>query len=241
MRTWRGPWPARAPNPHLPTTMRILLAEDDKMLGQGLERGLSQAGFAVDWVCDGAAAQAALQTDGHAVLLLDIGLPRQDGLQLLRWLRAERRDIPVLVVSARDAVSDRIAGLNLGADDYLSKPFDLDELIARVHALARRRHGRPQPELSLGALTLQPQRREVTLDGKAVSLSPREFDLLSALMERPGHVLSREQLEQQLYTWQDELSSNAVEVHVHHLRRKLGAAWVRNVRGVGYKLVDPAA
>ena len=221
--------------------MRILLAEDDKMLGQGLERGLSQAGFVVDWVRDGADAQAALQAGDHAVLVLDIGLPRQDGLQLLRWLRADRRDIPVLVVSARDAVSDRITGLNLGADDYLSKPFDLDELIARVHALARRRHGRPQPELRLGALMLQPQRREVTLEGKPVALSPREFDLLNALMERPGHVLSRDQLEQQLYSWQDELSSNAVEVHVHHLRRKLGTAWVRNVRGVGYKLVDPAA
>lgn len=226
--------------PDIPT-MRILLAEDDKMLGQGLERGLTLAGFAVDWVRDGLTAQQALQAGDPAVLLLDIGLPGQDGLQLLRWLRAERRDVPVLVVSARDAVSDRITGLNLGADDYLSKPFDLDELIARVHALARRRHGRTQPELSLGALSLHPQRREVTLEGKPVALSPREFDLLAALMERPGHVLSREQLEQQLYTWQDELSSNAVEVHVHHLRRKLGSAWVRNVRGVGYKLVDPAA
>lgn len=219
--------------------MRILLAEDDPMLGPGLERGLGMAGFAVDWVQDGAAAQTALEAGGHEVLVLDIGLPRQDGLQLLRWLRADQNDIPVLVVSARDGVNDRVTGLNLGADDYLTKPFDLDELIARVHALARRRQGRPQPEMRLGALMLQPQRREVTLAGKGVPLSPREFDLLAALMERPGHVLSREQLEQRLYSWQDEVASNAVEVHLHHLRRKLGAAWIRNVRGVGYKLVEP--
>ncbi|MBL0942780.1 MAG: response regulator [Hydrogenophaga sp.] len=219
--------------------MRILLAEDDPMLGPGLERGLGMAGFAVDWVRDGVEAQTALEAGGHEVLVLDIGLPRQDGLQLLRWLRADQHDIPVLVVSARDGVNDRVTGLNLGADDYLTKPFDLDELIARVHALARRRQGRPQPEMRLGALMLQPQRREVTLEGQPVQLSPREFDLLAALMERPGHVLSREQLEQRLYSWQDEVASNAIEVHLHHLRRKLGAAWIRNVRGVGYKLVEP--
>ncbi|MGC4397251.1 response regulator [Hydrogenophaga sp. T2] len=219
--------------------MRILLAEDDPMLGPGLERGLGMAGFAVDWVRDGVEAQTALEAGGHEVLVLDIGLPRQDGLQLLRWLRADQHDIPVLVVSARDGVNDRVTGLNLGADDYLTKPFDLDELIARVHALARRRQGRPQPEMRLGALMLQPQRREVTLAGQPVQLSPREFDLLAALMERPGHVLSREQLEQRLYSWQDEVASNAIEVHLHHLRRKLGPAWIRNVRGVGYKLVEP--
>jgi two-component system response regulator QseB len=219
--------------------MRILLAEDDPMLGPGLERGLGMAGFAVDWVRDGAAAQTALEAGGHEVLVLDIGLPRQNGLELLRWLRADQHDIPVLVVSARDGVNDRVTGLNLGADDYLTKPFDLDELIARVHALARRRQGRPQPEMRLGALMLQPHRREVTLAGQPVQLSPREFDLLAALMERPGHVLSREQLEQRLYSWQDEVASNAIEVHLHHLRRKLGPAWIRNVRGVGYKLVEP--
>ncbi|NIM42194.1 MAG: response regulator [Hydrogenophaga sp.] len=219
--------------------MRLLLAEDDTMLGQGLERGLGMAGFTVDWVRDGLTAQTALQAGGHEVLLLDIGLPRQDGLQLLRWMREQPLDIPVLVVSARDAVSDRIAGLNLGADDYLTKPFDLDELIARVHALARRRQGRPQPEMRLGPLMLSPPRREVTLGEQRVPLSAREFDLLAALMERPGQVLSREQLEQRLYARQNEVLSNAVEVHLHHLRRKLGAAWIRNVRGVGYKLVEP--
>ena len=220
--------------------MKILLAEDDAMLGQGLQRGLTMAGFTVDWVRDGAAAQQALRTGAHDLLLLDIGLPQRDGLQVLQWLRGESLAVPVLVVSARDAVSDRVAGLNLGADDYLTKPFDLDELIARVHALARRHQGRAQTEMRLGALVLHPQRREVLLANRVLSLSQREFDLLAALMERPGVVLSREQLEHRLYGWQDEVASNAVEVHLHHLRRKLGGDWIKNVRGVGYKLVEAA-
>ena len=220
--------------------MKILLAEDDAMLGQGLQRGLTMAGFTVDWVRDGAAAQLALRTGAHDLLLLDIGLPQRDGLQVLQWLRGESLAVPVLVVSARDAVSDRVAGLNLGADDYLTKPFDLDELIARVHALSRRHQGRAQTEMRLGALVLHPQRREVWLADRALALSQREFDLLAALMERPGVVLSREQLEHRLYGWQDEVSSNAVEVHLHHLRRKLGGDWIKNVRGVGYKLVEAA-
>lgn len=217
--------------------MKVLLAEDDTMLGGGLERGLRMAGFTVDWVRDGVQAQSALRAQEYDVLLLDIGLPRQDGLQLLQWLRADGMPIAVLVVSARDAVCDRVAGLNLGADDYLTKPFDLDELIARVHALARRRNGRPQPEMQLGRLVVRPLRREALLDNQPVALAPREYDLLLALMERPGTVLSREQLENHLYSWQDEVASNAVEVHLHHLRRKLGSAWIKNVRGVGYKLV----
>lgn len=209
------------------------------MLGAGMERGLRMAGFAVDWVKDGLHAQSALQDQAYDVLLLDIGLPGQDGLQLLHWLRAEHRPVPVLVVSARDAVGDRVAGLNLGADDYLTKPFDLDELVARMHALARRSHGRASTELKLGGLVMRPLRRETLLDNQAVSLSTREYDLLLILMEHPGNVFSREQLESQLYGWQDEVASNAVEVHVHHLRRKLGSAWIKNVRGVGYKLVEP--
>lgn len=217
--------------------MKVLLAEDDNMLGRGLERGLRMAGFTVDWVRDGLQAQSALRAQEYEVLLLDIGLPGQDGLQLLQWLRADGMPIPVLVVSARDAVGDRVAGLNLGADDYLTKPFDLDELIARVHALARRRHGRAQPEMQLGRLVVRPLRREALLGEQLLALSPREYDLLLALMERPGTVLSREQLENRLYSWQDEVASNAVEVHLHHLRRKLGSAWIKNVRGVGYKLV----
>ncbi|MBU7571959.1 MAG: response regulator transcription factor [Hydrogenophaga sp.] len=217
--------------------MKVLLAEDDLMLGRSMERGLRLAGFSLDWTQDGLQTQAALREQPYAVLLLDIGLPGLDGLQLLQWLRSEDRPVPVLVVSARDAVSDRVAGLNLGADDYLTKPFDLDELVARVHALARRGSGRAQPELQFGRLTMRPLRREALLDNQPVALAAREYDLLLALMENPGTVLSREQLESRLYGWQEEVASNAVEVHVHHLRRKLGAAWIKNVRGVGYKLV----
>ncbi len=220
--------------------MKVLLAEDDAMLGSGMERGLQLAGFAVDWVRDGLQAQAALQRQNYTVLLLDIGLPGQDGLQLLQRLRASDTPVAVLVVSARDAVGDRVAGLNLGADDYLTKPFDLDELVARVHALARRQLGHARPELRLGRLVLRPLRREALLDAHPVVLSAREYDLLLALMEHPGTVLSREQLEDRLYGSQEEVASNAVEVHVHHLRRKLGSAWIKNVRGVGYKLVNAA-
>lgn len=217
--------------------MKVLLAEDDAMLGSGLERGLRMAGFTVDWVRDGLQAQSALRAQEYELLLLDIGLPGQDGLQLLQWLRADGMPVAVLVVSARDAVCDRVAGLNLGADDYVTKPFDLDELIARMHALARRRNGRTQPEMQLGRLVVRPLRREALLGDQPLTLAPREYDLLLALMERPGTVLSREQLENRLYSWQDEVASNAVEVHLHHLRRKLGSAWIKNVRGVGYKLV----
>ncbi len=218
--------------------MKLLLAEDDSMLGQGLERGLRMAGFTVDWVRNGLSAQNALQSQDYDVLLLDIGLPGQDGLTLLQWLRTANMPLGVMVVSARDAVTDRVAGLNLGADDYLTKPFDLDELIARVHALGRRRQGRTQPDLRLGRLEMNPLRREVRLGDEVVPLSPREFDVLAALMERPGTVLSRHQLESRLYGWGEEVASNAIEVHLHHLRRKLGSGWIETVRGVGYKLVE---
>jgi DNA-binding response OmpR family regulator len=217
--------------------MKVLLAEDDAMLGRSMELGLRMAGFTLDWARDGLQTQSALREQEYDVLLLDIALPGLDGLQLLQWLRAEDLPVQVLVVSARDAVSDRVAGLNLGADDYLTKPFDLDELVARVHALARRRSGRAQPEMQFGRLIMRPLRREALLDNQPVTLAAREYDLLLALMEHPGTVLSREQLESRLYGWQEEVASNAVEVHVHHLRRKLGSAWIKNVRGVGYKLV----
>ncbi len=220
--------------------MKVLLAEDDTMLGAGMERALRMAGFEVNWVRDGLQAQAALEKQACDLLLLDIGLPGQDGLQLLHWLRTENLSVPVLVVSARDAVGDRVAGLNLGADDYLTKPFDLDELIARMHALARRASGRAPAELQLGRLVMRPMRREALLDNQMLNLSTREYDLLFVLMERPGNVLSREQLETRLYGGHEEVASNAVEVHVHHLRRKLGTAWIKNVRGVGYKLVEAA-
>ncbi len=219
--------------------MRILLAEDDPMLGAGVERGLRHAGFRVDWVRNGASAETALHGHDYDLLLLDLGLPQLDGLQLLKRLRAAGRSLPVLIVSARDAVADRVGGLNLGADDYLTKPFDLDEMIARIHALVRRRSGRADPQLRLGPLVVDPLQRVATLDGAVLNLSPREYDLLHALMERPGAVLSRDQLENRLYGWKDDIGSNAVEVHLHHLRRKLGSEWIKNVRGVGYKLVAP--
>ena len=218
--------------------MRLLLAEDDAMLGTSMHKALKLAGFHVDWVRDGLAAQAAVRAQSYDALLLDIGLPQLDGLQVLQRLRKGGDHLPVLIVSARHTVDDRIGGLNSGADDYITKPFDLNELVARIHALIRRNQGRSVPLLSVGVLTLDPMRREARLEDRPLELSQREFDLLEHLMERPGTVLSREQLEERLYGWQEEVASNAIEVHLHHLRRKLGSAWIKNVRGVGYKLVD---
>jgi two-component system, OmpR family, response regulator len=227
----------REPSQH--NAMKLLLAEDDPMIGASVEQGLRLAGFTVDWARDGLAAETALRTGHYALLLLDLGLPRQDGLSLLKKLRQRNDLVPVLIVTARDAVSDRVAGLNLGADDYLIKPFDLEELVARVRALIRRHAGRAKPEMRLGDLVLDPVGHEVTLGGAGLSLSPREFALLEALMESPGAVLSKEELEERLYGWEEEVASNAIEVHVHNLRRKLGSGWVRNVRGVGYKIALP--
>ncbi len=220
--------------------MKLLLAEDDPMIGASVVRGLKLAGFVVDWVRDGRSARVAIETGDYGMLLLDLGLPLLDGVSLLKELRHNKHDIPVLVVTARDTIADKISGLNLGADDYLTKPFDLDELIARIHALQRRQTGRKQPEMRLGGLCVNPLNREATLDEKPLMLSQREFSLLAALIEKPGTVLSREQLEDRIYGWEEEVVSNAVEVHLHNLRRKLGTAWIRNVRGVGYKLVEPA-
>jgi two-component system response regulator QseB len=220
--------------------MKLLLAEDDPMIGASMEQGLRLAGFTVDWTRDGKTAELALHTGGYALLLLDLGLPHQDGLTLLNKIRQMPNAIPVLIVTARDAIADRVSGLNLGADDYLVKPFDLDELIARVRALTRRKSGRGRSEMRLGGLCLDAVRREVHLDGSPITLSRREFALLEALLEHPGMVLSKEQLEERLYGWQEEVTSNAIEVHLHHLRRKLGANWIRNVRGVGYRAVEPA-
>lgn len=221
--------------------MRLLLVEDDRMIGQAMKQGLTDAGFTVDWVTDGLAAQGALADGVYQVAVLDLGLPGKDGMTVLRDLRARRDHLPVLVVTARDAVADRIAGLNAGADDYVLKPFDLDEVVARLRALTRRQAGSGLPMLECGGLVLDPVRRELHLHNEPVSLSAREFSLLQALMQRPGAVLSREQLEDALYGWQQEVGSNAVEVHLHHLRRKIGADTIRNVRGVGYKVVAPPA
>lgn len=220
--------------------MKLLLAEDDAMLGASMEKGLTLAGFTLDRVHDGQHVLNALEGHSYDVILLDIGLPKIDGLQILRRMRQQGLQTPVLLVTARDAVHDRVAGLNLGADDYLSKPFDLDELIARIHALARRQAGRSQPQLQLGRLLLDPIEKQARLGDTVLALSPREFDLLETLMRQPGAVLSVDVLEKQLYTWGNEVTSNAVEVHLHHLRKKLGEPWIVNVRGVGYKLVQPA-
>jgi two-component system, OmpR family, response regulator QseB len=216
--------------------MRLLLAEDDPMIGAAVERGLRDDGFVVDWVRDGAAADAALREPVHDLLLLDLGLPRKTGLDVLTALRRRGDGRPVLILTARDAVADRVAGLDAGADDYLVKPFDLDELAARIRALGRRRAGRAVSALRHGEVSLDPATRDVRLAGAPVSLSPREFALLEALMTRPAAVLSRKQLEEKLYGWDEPVESNAIEVHLHALRRKLGAEFIRNVRGVGWTL-----
>ncbi len=214
--------------------MRILLAEDDELLGGGLRAGLDQRGFQVDWVRDGVAAERELLSAQHQAAVLDIGLPRQDGLAVLKAVRSRGIDTPVLVLTARDAVAQRIEGLNLGADDYVVKPVDLDELAARLHALVRRAHGKTQTMLQVRDVVMDPSARQVTRAGEAISLSTREFDLLQALLLNVGRVLSREQLEQHLYRWGHEVESNTIEVHIHHLRRKMGAGLIDTVRGVGY-------
>jgi two-component system response regulator QseB len=216
--------------------MRILLVEDDAMIGAAVEKGLRADGHAVDWSRDGKAAETALAAEPYELVLLDLGLPRKDGLAVLKTLRAGGNRVPVIVVTARDAIADRVAGLDAGADDYLVKPFDLDELAARMRAVTRRREGRAAPAITHGALTLDPVLHAVTLHGKPVELSVREFTLLVALLERPGAVLSRAQLEERLYGWNDEIASNAVEVHIHNLRRKLCAEAIENVRGAGYRV-----
>lgn len=216
--------------------MRILLAEDDTLLGDGLQSGLRQLGFQVDWVRDGMAAERELRAQVYDAAVLDLGLPRKDGLEVLAGIRRAGFLTPVLVLTARDAVPDRIRGLDVGADDYVVKPVDMQELAARLRALVRRAHGQPQECLRAQDVVLDPAARSVHQAGQPVTLSTREFDLLQALMLSANRVLSREQLEQQLYSWGKEVESNAVEVHVHNLRRKLGSALVHTVRGVGYML-----
>ena len=214
--------------------MRVLLAEDDELLGSGLKAGLGQHGFAVDWVRDGVAAERELLAQQHEAAVLALGLPRQDGLDALAAVRAKGVRTPVLVLTARDAIDARIQGLDGGADDYIVKPVDLGELAARLRALVRRAHGVPTTRLMLGEVALDPAARQVWRGGEPVELSVREFDLLRVFMLQAGRVLSREQLEQHLYKWGSEVSSNAVEVHIHNLRRKLGPELIETVRGVGY-------
>jgi two-component system OmpR family response regulator/two-component system response regulator QseB len=214
--------------------MRVLLVEDDALLGDGIRAGLAQAGFAVDWVRDGPEALDLLEAQPIAAVVLDLGLPGLGGLTVLRRLRARRSKVPVLILTARDAVDDRVTGLDAGADDYVVKPVDLAELAARLRALIRRASGEAAPALRRGELELDPAAHRVVFRGRPVELSAREFSLLHALMLSAGRVLSREQLEERLYPWGREIESNAVEVHVHHLRRKLAPALIRTIRGVGY-------
>ena len=216
--------------------MRLLLAEDDAMIGESVRRGLRQDGFAVDWVRDGREAEIALADSVHDLVLLDLGLPRKEGLDVLRGMRRRGDARPVLIVTARDAIADRVAGLDAGADDYVTKPFELTELAARIRALLRRHSGRAAPIVAFGDIALDPATHEVRVRDVPVTLSGREFALLEALLARPGAVLSRAQLEEKLYGWNEEVGSNAVEVHLHALRRKLPPDTIRNVRGVGWTL-----
>lgn len=214
--------------------MRLLLVEDDSMIGEAVLDLLRAEHYAVDWVRDGEMADTALRTQDYDLVLLDLGLPRRDGLEVLRALRARRQRMPVLIATARDAVQQRIEGLDAGADDYVLKPYDLHELLARLRALLRRAAGRAEPVYEHQGVSINPATREVSAHGHPVVLSAREWAVLEPLLARPGLVLSRAQLEEKLYSWKDEISSNAVEVYIHGLRKKLGADLIQNVRGVGY-------
>lgn len=214
--------------------MRILLVEDHALLGDGVKTGLSQAGFGVDWVMDGIAAHLALNGGRYAAVVLDLGLPRLSGLDLLRRIRAEGDKTPVLILTARDAIEDRIKGLDSGADDYMVKPFDLHELAARLRALTRRSGGEAAPVLRVGDVELDPAAHRARYKGAPVDLPAREFAVLHAFMLNAGRVLTRAQLSERLYAWGEEIESNAIDVHIHHLRRKLSPELIRTVRGVGY-------
>lgn len=214
--------------------MRLLLVEDDAMIGEAVLQVLRAEHYAVDWVRDGVMADEALKSEQYDLVLLDLGLPKRDGLDVLRALRQRRATVPVLVATARDGVADRIAGLDAGADDYVLKPYDIDELLARIRALLRRSAGRGEPVFEHKGVSLNPATREATLDSQPVSLSAREWAVLEALIARPGAVLSRAQLEEKLFSWKDDISSNAVEVYVHGLRKKLGNDFIQTVRGLGY-------
>jgi len=221
--------------------MRILLIEDDTMIGDSVRSALKHEGFAVDWVRDGRAAQTTLATERFDLVLLDLGLPQVTGLDVLRALRAQKDATPVIIVTARDDLASRVAGLDAGADDYVVKPFELEELTARMRAVIRRHAGRADPAIDVGPVTLDPTTRAVSVSGEGVILSAREYAVLEAMMLRPGAILSRAQLEDRLYGWGEEIESNAISVYVHQLRRKLGEDFIHTVRGVGYYVGKPRA
>lgn len=217
--------------------MRILLVEDDAMVGESLTRALLQNDHVVDWLRDGETAEAALSTHTFDIVLLDLGLPNRSGLDVLKQLRTRNNDVPVIILTAREAISERVAGLDAGADDYLVKPFALDELEARVRAVQRRHWSNKKTQLECGALTLDPTTHQVTLHGKPVALSVREYQILHLLMRRPGAIVSRDKFEEQLYSWGEEIESNAIEVYIHRLRQKLNPKLIHTVRGLGYQVV----
>lgn len=217
--------------------MRILLVEDDPLLGDGTRAGLAHYGYTVDWLKDGLSACHAIKTEQFELIVLDLGLPKRSGLQVLQEIRANGITTPVLILTANDGIEDRVKGLDSGADDYLTKPFDLDELCARLRALQRRHAARAAPEIVYGSITLDPAGHSVTVGGTLIHLPRREFALLVKLLENAGHVISRENLTQSLYGWEEDVDSNAIEVHIHNLRKKLGGNFIRTVRGVGYMAV----
>lgn len=216
--------------------MRLLLVEDDALLGDGIRNGLKQQDYTVEWLQDGQAAIVSLLHDNFDAVVLDLGLPKKHGLEVLKEIRAKGRTLPVLILTAQDAIEDRVAGLDAGADDYLVKPFDLDELYARIRALTRRATGRAEPKIVCGDIELDPAAHQVTRGGEVIELSRREYTVLLELMQNRGRVLSRARLEESLYDWGEQVESNAVEVHVHHLRKKLGSELIRTIRGVGYMI-----
>lgn len=218
--------------------MRLLLVEDDPLIGDGIRAGLRQEDYSVDWFTEARTAEMALQSEQYDLMILDLGLPDKSGLDILKRLRSQGSSLPVLILTARDAVSDRVAGLDTGADDYMLKPFDLDELTARLRALLRRSSGRASSEITHGDIVLDPAAHSVSKGGITIDISPREYAVLHLLLSNTGKVMSRGRLEEGLYSWDGEVESNAIEVYVHHLRKKLGADLIRTIRGVGY-IIDP--
>ncbi|MEN9847947.1 MAG: hypothetical protein RL368_687 [Pseudomonadota bacterium] len=216
--------------------MRLLLIEDDALIGDGIQAGLNQVGYAIDWVQNAEAGEHALNIESYDGLILDVGLPRQSGLSLLKKLRSAGNKLPVLILTARDSIHDKIKGLDTGADDYMIKPFDLEELAARLRAILRRAQGRATPCLEYGALRLDPAAKILTLEAEPITLSQKELLILQTLLENIGKILSRSRLEESLYGWDDMIESNAVEVHIHHLRKKLGKNLIRTIRGIGYMI-----
>ncbi len=221
------------------TTMRVLLVEDDAMIGESVKASLMRDNYIVDWVRDGRMVETAVSTEHFDLVLLDLGLPGKHGLEILENIRQKKNSVPVIVVTARDAVDDRIRGLDAGADDYVMKPFEMEELSARIRSALRRSSGRAEPDITLEGIRLSPASRQIWRDDEPVYLSGKEYAVVEALMLRPGNILSKAQLEERMYGWGDEVESNALEVHIHSIRRKLGSEFIKNVRGVGYFIPKP--